>query len=362
MKRLLMTAIFLLLHVHIAYATATCSAVIHINGINTDRGDARENKKSLKEQVGNTHNNKRLKYVLAYNPTKGFLSDLADVIEAKHNEYPEVTEAEMIRFYLLAKNEEVNQTDLDIETVTKFYVDQIESKGYVNLDDSDFESILTEINGAVAKDENILLLPHSQGGLYANSVYARLLSGSDSRGADNVSIYAVATAASFVAGEGRYLTSHKDLVIWGLSLIRPVLESNHPVSFTFGDFLGHGFREIYLNFDLEARDAIVHGIYKELEAFPTCSACAFEVAVNDAEATCYESDTFKTIGYTGSSSFPYESYTFHINYDDVITSWTACRHCTEGWTNSSGDRLEIGNGAGGQWVHGGINLSVNIID
>lgn len=362
MKQLLMIFIFILLYVHSTYASSTCSAIVHINGINTDRAEAEANKLKLSSAVGNTHNNKRLKYVLAYNPTEGFLSDLADVIEAKHNEYPEVTEAEMIRFYLLAKNQEVNQTDLDIETVTNFYVDQIESKGYVNLNDNDLESVLAEINGAVTKDENILLVPHSQGGLYANSVYARLLSGSNSRGANKVGIYAVATPASYVAGGGGYLTSHKDLVIWGLSLIRPVLESNQPVSFTFGDFLGHGFREVYLNRDLEARDAIVSNIHTALDAFPKCSACAFEVAVNDAEATCYASDTFKTIGYTGSSSFPYSSYTFYINYDDINTSWTACRHCTQGWTNNSGDRLEIGNGAGGQWIHGGINLSANVVD
>jgi len=359
MKRLLTIIIFILFNAHAAYATQGCSAIIHINGINTDRPDAKKNKKKLKIEVGALHNSKQLKYALAYNPTKGFFSDLADVIEAKHNEYPEVTEAEMILFYLRARNEEVNQTDLDIEMVTKFYVDQIESKGYVNLDDSDLASILSEINASVTEKENILLVPHSQGGLYANSVYARL---SDARGADNVSIYAVATPASYVAGGGGYLTSHKDLVIWGLSLIRPVLESNQPVSFTFGDFLGHDFREVYLNSDLEARDVIVSGIYNALDAFPTCSACAFEVAVNDLEATCYESDAFKTIGYTGNSSFPYDSFTFHINYDDVNTSWTACRHCTETWTNSHGDRLEIGNGAGGQWIHGGINLSVNIID
>lgn len=173
MKQLLTIFVFLFLNVYTADAESTCSAVVHINGINTDRAEAEANKFKLSSAVGNTHNNKPLKYVLAYNPTEGFLSDLADVIEAKHNEYPAVIEAEMIRFYLLAQNQEVNQTNLDIEMVTNFYVDQIESKGYVNLNDNDLETILAEINGAVTKDENILLVPHSQGGLYANSVYAR---------------------------------------------------------------------------------------------------------------------------------------------------------------------------------------------
>lgn len=129
MKRLLTIAIFMLLYVHIAYATSTCSAVVHINGINTERPNAEKNLERLVAEVGEEYNGKVLNYVLGYNPTEGFLSDLADVIEAKHNEYPAVTEAEMIRFYLLAQNQEVNQTDLDIEMVTNFYVEQIESKG-----------------------------------------------------------------------------------------------------------------------------------------------------------------------------------------------------------------------------------------
>lgn len=232
----------------------------------------------------------------------------------------------MIRFYLLAQNQEVNQTDLDIEMVTNFYVEQIETKGYVNLDDNDLEVVLSEINGAVTQDENILLVPHSQGGLYANSVYARLISGTVPRESDKVGIYAIATPASYVAGGGGYLTSHKDLVIWGLDVIRDVLDSNQPVSFSLSDFLGHNLRKIYLNRDLEARGVIVNNIHLVLDSFPECQSCAFEVAVNDAEATCYNNDAFERIGYTGNSSFPYSSYTFHINYDDISTSWTACRH------------------------------------
>ena len=92
------------------------------------------------------------------------------------------------------------------------------------------------------------------------------------------------------------------------------------------------------------------------------SQCAFKVSINNTEETCYESDIFKRIGYSGSSSFPYGNYTFQVSYDDVNTSWRACRHCTNGWTNSHGDRLEIGNGAGGSWIHGGINLFVDVAE
>ena len=85
--------------------------------------------------------------------------------------------------------------------------------------------------------------------------------------------------------------------------------------------------------------------------------CAFEVAVNEGEYTCYNEDTFFTYVHTTN----YGAYTFHVHYDDVNTSWTACRHCTQGWTNSYGDRLEIGNGAGGSWIHQAINFYVHIV-
>jgi hypothetical protein len=84
--------------------------------------------------------------------------------------------------------------------------------------------------------------------------------------------------------------------------------------------------------------------------------CAFEVAVNDGDYTCYNEDTFFTYVHTTN----YGDYTFHVHYDDINTSWTACRYCTQGWTNSYGDRLEIGNGAGGSWIHQAINFYVHI--
>jgi hypothetical protein len=82
--------------------------------------------------------------------------------------------------------------------------------------------------------------------------------------------------------------------------------------------------------------------------------CAFEVAVNGGDYTCYNADTFFTYVHTTN----YEAYTFHVHYDDVNTSWTACQHCTQGWTNSYGDRLEFGNGAGGSWIHQAIDFYV----
>ena len=94
------------------------------------------------------------------------------------------------------------------------------------------------------------------------------------------------------------------------------------------------------------------------EKIATKEECVFEVALNDGDYTCYNEDTLYTVANTAN----YGAYTFHIQYDDTNTSWTACRHCTNGWTNSHGDRLEIGNGAGGQWVHGGINLFVDVLE
>ena len=88
----------------------------------------------------------------------------------------------------------------------------------------------------------------------------------------------------------------------------------------------------------------------------SANQCAFEVAVNNNNYTCYDKDTFFTYVHTTN----YSNYTFYVHYDDINTSWTACRHCTQKWANSHGDILEIGNGAGGHWIHQAINFYVHI--
>ena len=86
--------------------------------------------------------------------------------------------------------------------------------------------------------------------------------------------------------------------------------------------------------------------------------CEFRVQLNDNDLAVYDKDTFFTVGRTYNQ--PYSSYKFNILYDNESKTYTASRHRTGTWVNSCGDRLQIGNGAGGRWIHRGLNLSVQI--
>ncbi len=66
-------------------------------------------------------------------------------------------------------------------------------------------------------------------------------------------------------GNGDYITSNKDLVIGSLALLRKVLPSNLEMSFSNSDFLGHGFKEIYLNSEMNGRDEVWKGIERQIE-------------------------------------------------------------------------------------------------
>jgi hypothetical protein len=92
--------------------------------------------------------------------------------------------------------------------------------------------------------------------------------------------------------------------------------------------------------------------------------CGFDISYKDVHKFI-DYDTFYNVGYNGCSCFPYYEYTFVVKYYDengnlVESSWTAQRHRTMRWVDGCGDVLEIGNGAGGSWVHGGINLYVDM--
>ena len=92
--------------------------------------------------------------------------------------------------------------------------------------------------------------------------------------------------------------------------------------------------------------------------------CGFYVSYKDKSAF-YNKDTFFTVASNGCSCFPYNEYTFYVKYynsDGKLTedSWTASRHTTHTWTDACGDVLQIGNGAGHRWIHGGINFYIDM--
>ncbi|HPN54563.1 MAG TPA: hypothetical protein PLB52_01380 [Candidatus Moranbacteria bacterium] len=127
-----------------AEAANSCSQsgylVVHINGINTLKRDARISaKKVLAPAIGSTYNNTGVKVILAYNPTHGALSDLADVFKQKISEYPGIA-SELI-FRAITRSifgNTISQAFQDF--ITKYHINKIKTYGYLDYSDDDLNT------------------------------------------------------------------------------------------------------------------------------------------------------------------------------------------------------------------------------
>ncbi len=254
-----------------AEAANSCSQsgylVVHINGINTLKRDARISaKKVLAPAIGSTYNNTGVKVILAYNPTHGALSDLADVFKQKISEYPGIA-SELI-FRAITRSifgNTISQAFQDF--ITKYHINKIKTYGYLDYSDDDLQDILGAIRSNITENQKILLVPHSQGNLYANAAYKKLTTGENAIPTTAIKIVGIASPAAYVAGNGKYLTSTNDLVIKGLrSLELSVLAANFTISLSTDDVLGHGLRSIYLNSEHEGRAELIQLMHSAMSS------------------------------------------------------------------------------------------------
>jgi len=205
-------------------ASELCSSngytVLTINGIFTDEKGAKLNAFALKYKLPPTYNNQPLKVDYLYNPTHlGGVGDLVDVM------------GQMI----IDKN-----------------------------DDYDMVEVLNDASQKVTT-QKLLLVGHSQGNFYANDLYDQLASQPGGVPSQSIGVYGVASPASRVAGEGKYITSDTDSIINSLivKLINTyVLPPNIHIPLQAGDGNGHSFSDVYLKYQ---SDRIVSDIKSSLD-------------------------------------------------------------------------------------------------
>lgn len=241
--------------------------IVHINGINTTKKDARRNTfRALGPAIGASYNGEQAKVVLAYNPTKNVLLDLADVFRQKLGEYPHVS-SELI-FKALVSG--IFGSDIPgplRDFVMNYHIGKIKDSGFVGYDDNDLRDIVGAVRANAIEGQKILLVPHSQGNLYANAAYNVLTSGENAIPVSAIKIVGIASPATYVAGDGDYVTSTNDRVISSLrSLGFSVLASNFTIRVADSDNLGHNLSDIYLNADLEGRAEVLRKIHVALES------------------------------------------------------------------------------------------------
>lgn len=215
--------IFFLLTPSLSFAEllpGQCSTVGYtiatINGVLTNDKGASDNMIALKDKVGLNHNGQEIDYQYLLNPIhSGGLGDLAN---------------------------SVNQKIFQNQTVQ----------------DYDLVEMLNDASKKV-KTQKLLLVAHSQGNFYANSLYDVAAGQAGGIPKQSIGVYSVATPASRVAGVpdlaekqgGRHLTSSTDKVIAGFvgHTVGSILPANVSVELKpEDDWTGHGFWEVYLKY------------------------------------------------------------------------------------------------------------------
>lgn len=112
--------------------------------------------------------------------------------------------------------------------------------------DSDLRKHINAYHAKISNSKKVILLPHSQGGYYANDArdnINRIYSGD----ADNIGIVAVGVPTTKISGNGLYTNMQNDVVVNTARTFNPsVLKANYLYS-SPNDSLGHGFDETYMN-------------------------------------------------------------------------------------------------------------------
>lgn len=211
-------------------AFAVCSdegsTVVFVNGILNSETDTKQSMKFLREIFQEKFNDTSVTFIVGYNPSH--LAGLGDLAQGG---------AQMLGG---------------------------------SISDFDLKTILMQIQPEIAT-RKILLIGHSQGTLYTNSIYNYLLSNGAPK--ESIAVYNVATPAREVAGGGEYLTSSNDSLISALAVLAQKtrlpapLAPNIDIPIQVGDaasaYPGHNFIRAYLP---GASDKIVSDISRELGA------------------------------------------------------------------------------------------------
>lgn len=253
--------------------------VFHINGVNTVFADARENLDNLMAVSGVKSN--IINWDVLFNPSHGLLaSDLWVTLLQKRHENKNLSIDDYVIAYMKAynlhykpgsqeyKNLKENIKDLyrkDPSFVGRnldYIVDQFHEKT---------SSAFTSIKNLLAeyknkKDVYVLLLPHSQGNLYANELWDYLVH-AENFPASHLALFGIANPADKIKGTVeipkpnhgdpskeqliKYITAKDDFVINSLRIFSYFLpETNQPMPSNVGincyDSLCHSLIEAYL--------------------------------------------------------------------------------------------------------------------
>ncbi len=183
--------------------------VIYVNGILTNKRDAQDDTYFLKTKFEKNIGKSDVAFINGYN--ESHIGGAGDLIES---------------------------------------ASQLLGSSYSNYDR---DTILLQIHPEVTT-RKILLVGHSQGTFYTNEIYNYLIANGETK--ESVGVYNIATPASFVSGDGAYLTSENDKVINAVRVAAEKIGAKQPLTANISipltteeaadSFGGHSFSGVYL--------------------------------------------------------------------------------------------------------------------
>ena len=331
--------ILLFLWVNISFAQIPHVYALHINGINTTQREAKANADSLKVMANINSNMVSFNFVwnpTGDDTGKSFWSNLSDVMNQKAKEHNAAMSLDDFTRYWIKANNLPSYAESSVEfqklksQISANYITQLTQSAGVNFNEiiNEFhDQVPMEFNDAIkllkseyvpkyqakyydtvaTKDVQtndfkfdlsglnkfyqtttlnipvnysdtknmVLLIPHSQGNLYANSLYTYLTS-IEKFPLNQIAIYGIATPANNNLGDwisnkfkwmesldakikadwgnvDSYITSDNDFVINSSRVLfnqyptNIILPANFSAEFSSDDLLGHNLIDIYLN-------------------------------------------------------------------------------------------------------------------
>ncbi|ULH15512.1 hypothetical protein MF271_16605 [Deinococcus sp. KNUC1210] len=219
-------------------------AIVFMNGIFTDEQRALGNVDALRALLGDAAGD----YYLDYNPTDG-LQDLMEVFQQKQSEGG-------FAAFVLGGLQSVGTADVATLVPQAAAIVQAGVSSLAALKpgapsvDARVSLLADRLAPMLQSGRRVLLVPHSQGNLYANAVYAEL----QRRGVSlsNLRVVGAAVPNLTLVGGNSYVTSGSDNVINGLRLLFPVAPWNDtslPLWQTRDPLLGHDFNTVYANLE-----------------------------------------------------------------------------------------------------------------
>ena len=281
MKAILSLIIMVCLWGCLAEAYASCGrTIIHVNGIGTTKREAELNKRKLEFSYTATYAGPTIKYDFAYNGKQGFFDALAEVFLQKSVE-DNPTAALAAATYILSGDESALVGMGFADQLKLAYKKVITDDAALPVVAVKIVTIMSKIQSYFRAGNNVIIVGHSQGALYANQAFMGITGGTAPNG--RLKVLAVGTPADTVAGDktnSAYVTANEDNIIDFIRIASllagwEVLPSNVKAlafyQFALDPF-GHSFIGVYLNQRFAAWPKIRQNLDTMMAAFTQSEA------------------------------------------------------------------------------------------